>query len=145
MKKIRLLVVAPSDEMFNQAIEGLPEEAKKNLDLIRKNMVVHYKQIIQTALRTPLSPQGVAIEEMEKSLNVLKVVDVVEEGGVLELEDADHEYLLQKLAQVRWQGFDPRVVTFVHTVKNATKDLLDESPEETRANGVAELVEPARA
>ena len=147
MKRIRLLVVPPTEELFTEAVAQLSkEDLARNGDQIRKQMTIYYKQTIQTALRTPLNAQsGVAIDEMEKSLNVLKVVDVVSDGEVLELEDADHEYLLQKLANVRWQGFDPRVVTLVHTIKNATKDLLEPESNGHSNDTVPAAVEVATA
>lgn len=139
MRKMRLLVVLPDEKQMAEARAAqTPGQPIPTDDVLRERLTIKYKALVQTALRTPQDPRGgVTIEEMERSLNILKIVDEVNDGGVLELEDADHQYLIEKLGAVRWTGFDQRIVTFVHAVKNATKDLLDGVPETNHAEPLA--------
>lgn len=129
MRKIRLLIVPPDEKQVAEARSAqAPGQPIPSDDVLRERLTIKYKALVQTALRTPQDPRGgVTIEEMERSLNILKIVDEVDDGDILELEDADHQYLVDKLGVVRWTGFDQRIVTFVHTIKNATKDLLGET------------------
>jgi hypothetical protein len=67
-----------------------------------------------------MDPQrGVDIEEMRKSIKVLDVVDG--SNGVLELEDADYDYLKAKTLAMQWGVIDKRIVQFVDEVTTATE------------------------
>jgi hypothetical protein len=132
MKKIRLENVPISEDTVGEVLSQSPdlsqEDREKVAENLRKNGVFKYKQVLINSMRTPLDPRsGLSIEEIEKTLPILDAIKKIEEEGVLELDDKDFEYIEQKLAAVRFNGFDERWVRLKHTIKNATKDLLDES------------------
>jgi hypothetical protein len=131
MKKIRLRVVPPSDETLDEVANGLSDSDRK---IVREKLTIKYHQLLLGLLRSPMNPQaGVGIEEMEKSLDIIKLLKDLKERDVLELEEEQHQFLLKKLEVMRFNAVDERLVTFVHTIKNATADLIDDGPVRKRS------------
>ncbi len=115
MKRFRLI-----EE--HSALPGLsPEQAEADR--------VDYIACIRQVIRSPLNPQaGVGLEEMERGLRVLKALDGKRTGDILELEDADHRHLCEKVRNARWAVVDERLVRFSHTILDATETVLDDPP-----------------
>jgi len=135
MKQIRLINVQVSqdviDELLEQNAHLSDEDKNKVAEEAKKNGLFKYKSALLSVLRTPMDPRGgISIEEMEKTLPIITQVKKVEENGILELDDADWSYIEQKLMVVRTTGFDERWVGLKSTIKNATKNVLDETVEE---------------
>jgi len=93
---------------------------------------VDYRLIIDQSLRVPLDRQtGATIDEMRKAIRVLDALDKSQD--VLELEDADWEFLKSKVERMPWAVVDRRFVQFYDDVTGAT-----EAPRDTRRlDGVA--------
>jgi len=95
-------------------------------------MDVSYRQLVETAVRIPLDRQaGATIDEMRKGIRVLDALDQAQ--GVLELEDADWEFLKQKIEKMPWAMVDRRFIQFYDDIMSATEAPRDPS----RADGVA--------
>jgi hypothetical protein len=128
MKRFRLI-----EERSTQV--GLtPEQAEAD----RLDYIAAIRQVV----RQPLNPAaGVQLEEMERGLRVLKALDGKRLWDVLELEDADHQHLCEKVRNARWPVVDERLVRFSHTILNATESVLDDTtPSPTSAGNRADAL-----
>lgn len=100
---------------------------------------VDYRMIIEQAVRLPLDRQaGASIEEMRKGIRILDALDACPQtyglqDEVLVLEDADWEFLKQKVEKFPWAGTDRRFLRFYDDVTGATDAVRDGA----RADGVA--------
>jgi hypothetical protein len=136
MKRIRLLSL--EDPRFAY---GTPEYEANRVD---------YRVVIEQCIRVPLDREkGASIDEMRKGIRVLDALDRVGTTGtiepgrngkpvahpddVLELEDADWEFLKQKVEKMPWSMTDRRFVQFYDDITGAT----DAVPDLTRANSLA--------
>jgi hypothetical protein len=82
---------------------------------------MEWAEIIRQVVRRPLDPQrGVDIDEMRKSIRVLDALE--KSNGVLELEDADWEFLKMKTLAMQWGVIDSRIVQYVDEVSMATEE-----------------------
>lgn len=94
---------------------------------------VDYRDIIENAIRFPLDRQtGATVDEMRKGIRILDALDRAQ-GDVLELEDADWDFLKQKVEKFPWAGTDRRFLRFYDDVTGATEAVRDP----THADGVA--------
>lgn len=83
------------------------------------NVPIDYRTIIDQAIRVPLDRQnGATIDEMRKGIRVLDALDRA--NGTLELEDADWDFLKQKVEKMPWAAVDRRFVRFYDDVMQAT-------------------------
>ena len=98
---------------------------------------VDYRNIIENAVRIPLDRQaGATVDEMRKGIRILDALDAAPLGdGVLELEDADWEFLKQKVEKFPWAGTDRRFIRFYDDVMSAT----DAPRVPARADGLASV------
>ena len=91
-----------------------------------------YRQLVESAVRVPLDRQaGASIDEMRKGIRVLDALDRAQE--VLELEDADWDFLKQKVERMPWAMTDRRFIQFYDDIVQATEAPRDPA----RADGVA--------
>jgi len=91
-----------------------------------------YRVLIENVVKVPLDRQtGATIDEMRKAIRVLDALDRAQ--GVLELEDADWDFLKQKTEKAPWTLVDRRFVQFYDDIMGATEAPRDP----TRADGVA--------
>lgn len=89
--------------------------------------------IVEQAIRIPLDRQnGATIDEMRKGIRVLDALDATRDD-VLELEDADWEFLKSKVERYPWAGTDRRFLQFYDDITGATDAVRDP----THANGAA--------
>lgn len=94
---------------------------------------VDYRNIVENAIRIPLDrQQGTGIDEMRRGIRVLDALDRAQ-GDVLELEDADWEFLKSKVEVFPWAGTDRRFLQFYDDITGAT----DAARDPAHANGVA--------
>lgn len=71
-----------------------------------------YKDMLQVLMETPSDPRhGATIDEVRKSVRVLDVLE--KSDKVLELEDADFEYLLQRVKGARFTANNRVFIDFV--------------------------------
>jgi hypothetical protein len=84
---------------------------------------VDYRVVIEQAIRVPFDRQsGATIDEMRKGIRVLDALEATEDGE-LNLEDADWEYLKQKIEKMPWAMVDRRFVEFYDDVTSADNGL----------------------
>jgi len=122
VKRIRLLSL--DDPRF---IPGTPEAEANRVD---------YRATIEQCIRVPLDRQsGATIDEMRRSIRVLDALDATSPSGVLELEDADWEFLKQKVEKMPWGIVDRRIVRFNDDIMEATDAVRDP----VRSDGVASV------
>ena len=96
---------------------------------------VDYRDIIENAVRIPLDRQaGATVDEMRKGIRILDALDASQED-VLQLEDADWEFLKQKVEKFPWGGTDRRFIRFYDDVTGAT----DAPRVPARADGLASV------
>jgi hypothetical protein len=107
MKRIRLLSLP--DPRFSSP--SMPEYEPNLVD---------YRSVIEQAIRVPLDrQQGATIDEMRKGIRVLDALDKSRDQ-VLELEDADWDFLKQKVEKMPWAMVDRRFVQFHDDITQAT-------------------------
>jgi|SRR5215471_1684698 len=105
---------------------------------------VNYIDQVRNVLRAPL--QGMPwLEDAEKSGRVMHALHGKSVGQILELEDADWEFLCQKVRGARWAIIDERLLRFAHTVLNATEDVLDAGGNTTTLPENGRVSQEARA
>jgi len=93
---------------------------------------VDYRNLIEQAIRIPLDrANGATIDEMRRGIRVLDALD--KSADVLELEDADWEFLKTKVEKMPWAMTDRRFVRFYDDIMGATDAVRDP----THADGVA--------
>lgn len=74
-----------------------------------------YKNELQIVFKTPSDiNKGAAVEEMRRSIRILDALDKATD--VLELEDADFEYLKGRMPNAKFSIVDPVIVQFVDDV-----------------------------
>lgn len=79
---------------------------------------ISYRTIIDQAVTLPFDRiNGATIDEMRKGIRVLDALENAD--GVLELEDADWEYLCAKIERMPWSRVDRRFVQFYDDVMRA--------------------------
>lgn len=96
---------------------------------------VDYRNIIENAVRIPLDRQsGATVDEMRKGIRILDALDEAQQD-VLALEDADWEFLKNKVEKFPWAQTDRRFIRFYDDVMQAT----DAPRVPSRADGVASI------
>lgn len=96
---------------------------------------VDYRAIIEQAIRVPMDRQnGATIDEMRKGIRVLDALETndCKQHDILVLEDADWEFLKQKVEKMPWAMVDRRLVQFYDDIVGATDAVRDPA----RADGV---------
>jgi hypothetical protein len=95
---------------------------------------VDYRVLVENAIRLPLDrQQGATIDEMRKGIRVLDALD--RNAEVLELEDADWEFLKQKVEKMPWAMTDRRFIRFHDDIMLATDAPRDLSHVDGLATG----------
>jgi hypothetical protein len=99
-------------------LRSLPDPRFSVDDPLYAPNVITYASIIEQAVRIPLDRQsGATIDEMRRGIRVLDALDHA--NGSLELEDADWEFLRQKVERMPWSQVDRRFVRFYDDVMSA--------------------------
>ena len=94
---------------------------------------VDYRTIIEQCVRVPLNREtGATIDEMRKGIRLLDALDRSKQD-VLELEDADWDFLKQKVDKMPWAGTDRRFVQFYDDITGATEAVRDPALADGRA------------
>lgn len=76
-----------------------------------------YKEHLVTLAEIPMDQQkGVGIEEMRKSVRLLDKIEQAPEEGFIDLEDADFEFLKQKLEKVTFKRTSRELLQFLDDV-----------------------------
>jgi hypothetical protein len=76
-----------------------------------------YQKELQTIFRTPADiSKGAMVEEMRRSIRILDALD--KSTDMLELEDADFEYLKSRVPNAKFSIVHPVIVKFVDDVTN---------------------------
>jgi hypothetical protein len=74
-----------------------------------------YSNILKEVLTRPANPEkGADIQEMRMAIRVLDVLE--RSNGTLELEDADYEFVRERILNMHWNVIDRRIVQFVGDV-----------------------------
>ncbi len=96
-----------------KTIDGLhPSGAPIELNYLSQMILV---------MRTPMDGRTAGIDEVHKSIRVLDVLENTT-GDFFELEDADYDYLKQKVRAFKWPFVDRAVEQFVEDISNAWKE-----------------------
>lgn len=74
-----------------------------------------YKAQLIEILRTPSASNGADYDEVRRSIRILDKLDETK-GDTLQLEDADFEYMKQRVLNARWPLIDKYVMAFVEDV-----------------------------
>ena len=116
-------------------LASLPDPRFAPGDPNYENNRVDYRDIILNAVRIPLDREkGASVDEMRKGIRILDALDAARDD-TLELEDADWEFLKQKVEKFPWAGTDRRFLRFHDDVMGATD--APRLPADERADGVA--------
>ena len=85
---------------------------------VNEETKLDYKNELRTILITPEDRQaGANIDEMRRAIRVLDALDALDEDAdVLELEDADYEYLKGRVQNARFGMVHPAIVQFIDDV-----------------------------
>jgi len=87
-----------------------------------KDNIIDFSSLVKQVVRTPLDKAaGADIVEIRRGVRVLDALDK-EEGSILELEDADWEYLKRKVEKMTWVVVDRRFAQFYDDVMEATDE-----------------------
>ena len=80
----------------------------------RPTRLSYQAQIIEL-MKAPTGNKGADLDEIRRSIRVMDAVDSAN-GGLLELEDADFEYMAHKIKSARWPIIDKYVLQFIEDV-----------------------------
>jgi hypothetical protein len=88
---------------------------------------ISYRAQLIEILRLPSDPRGSDYEEVRRSLRVLDALaqeqpadaPTIDGAPFLELEDADFEYMKQRVLHARWPFIDKFVMEFIEDVTSA--------------------------
>lgn len=101
MKLVELKIIEKFDD------NGKPD----NLD---------YREFLIQIVRTPLDPaRGMSVDDMRKSVRVMDILEDAVSGSTIEMEDADHEFMRQRVEGARYMRADKAIVTFVDDIIHA--------------------------
>ena len=79
--------------------------------------ILDYKALLQAILESPLDPtKGTSIGEIRRSVRVLDAIDNMEES--LQLEDADFEYMLERIRNAKFTSNNQVFIDFVDYFEN---------------------------
>lgn len=110
MKIVELKIVEKLDE------HGKPD----NLD---------YRDMLITIMRTPLDlSRGMAVDEMRKCVRVLDILETAKPGATIEMEDADHEFMKQRVEGGRYMRADKTLLDFIDEIIHAQAKARDKTP-----------------
>lgn len=114
-------------------LRSLPDPRFPRGDPQYESMRVDYRSLIEQAIRVPLDrQQGATIDEMRRGIRVLDALDKVTwsstDGDILELEDADWQFLKTKVEKMPWAMVDRRFVMFYDEVMEATDAVHETMP-----------------
>lgn len=88
-------------------------EGKADGNVIR----IAYKDQIDAIMSTPMDMKNADLNEVRRSLRILDVLDgLPAEAQALELEDADYEYMKQRVLAARWPIISKVILTFIEDV-----------------------------
>jgi hypothetical protein len=75
---------------------------------------INYRDQIEAILNVPMDMRSADLNEVRRSIRVL---DALSEGNaILKLEDADYEYLKQRVLAARWPFINKAILQFVDDV-----------------------------
>lgn len=97
-----------------------------DLDLMGiADVEIRFVPQLRAVMTSPMKPNsGVTMDEMHRTMRVLKALD--EDADALVLEDADFDFVIQKLDAFRWPAVHPRLVAFDKAIREAeTVSLMD--------------------
>jgi len=67
-------------------------------------------------------PEGITISQMGTAIKVAEKLRHASDEGKVFLEDAEHEYLLNRLKNNKWKLVGPEIVEMVKVVEDATTE-----------------------
>lgn len=121
MKRIKLL--------------SLPEPKLRPSDPSYEAQRVDYRSLVEQAVRIPLDRQnGASIDEMRKGIRILDALERAS-AEVLELEDADWEFLKTKVERMPWALVDRRFIQFHDDIMQASDAVRE--PVTASSDGVS--------
>jgi hypothetical protein len=89
----------------------------KIVDMVVNNQTIKlsYKAQLMEVIKNPSTPQGADYDEMRRSIRLLDLLEAAT-GDDLSIEDADFEYLKQRILLARWPFIDKVVQNFIEDV-----------------------------
>jgi len=100
----------------------IPDDRIPVTDPTYKDNIIDFSNLVRQVVRTPMDKNaGADIVEIRRGIRVLDALDK-EEGSILELEDADWEYLKRKVEKMTWVIVDRRFAQFYDDVMEATDE-----------------------
>ena len=88
---------------------------KVEMVVLGEKQELEYKPLIQVIIETPASQErGTTVDEMRKSIRILDALEKSED--VLQLEDADYDYLKSRINNARFSSNNKAFVDFVDCV-----------------------------
>lgn len=81
-----------------------------------KPVKIAYRAQLKAIIETPANQQTASLDEVRRSIRILDVLE--RSDGVLELEDADFDFMREKVLGARWPLINRQVLDFVDDVTN---------------------------
>lgn len=76
-------------------------------------------EVITSVLELPSQNQGINYKEMQKRVRVLDVIEAAKSEPFVDLEDADHEHLVQLLHAFQFATARPELLQILNQITNA--------------------------
>lgn len=90
----------------------------KRIELLKKDGDFDERELLREVARRPADPRvGIDIEEMRRAMRVLDALDKATDS-TLDLEDADHGYLVEKLKRFRFAFADQKILDLVERISS---------------------------
>lgn len=85
-----------------------------------EDRIFNYRKFLLTLLDG--EPQGLTTIQLKQNLAMLTKLEKAGDESVLELEDAEHAYLKQRIENHRWMFADQVFVDFTDAISNASSE-----------------------
>lgn len=79
-----------------------------------KPLRISYRDQLTSIMSMPMDAKSADLDEVRRSIRILDVLETATD--VLELEDADYEYLKRRVTAARWPIINAVILTFVEDV-----------------------------
>ena len=89
----------------------------KTTEITNGEAKMTYAELALLCIKNINVQKGVTLEEMRQGIKVMDILESKPE--VIELEDTDHSFLLQKIDAMQWAMYHKDIVAFCDAIKEA--------------------------
>ena len=89
----------------------------KKTEILDGETMMSYAQLANLCVKNINPQKGLTLEEMRQGIKIMDIL--LSEPEIIDLEDSDYEFLLQKVNTMPWAMYHKDIVAFADEVKQA--------------------------